>query len=196
VFRQIPVLPVVLPLGVLTCAVLQLLLVRSGRFSWPRAAVAVALGVYAAGIVANTVFPIFLDKPVADGAWTDHLALVPLSGYEVADAVVNVLVFVPLGVLVPLLAARPSWWRTVVVAACVSLAIELTQLATAHLLGGGHLADVDDLVFDVVGGAVGYGVLAALVRVPGGAALVDRFRWLSAAARAPEVESAPDAATA
>jgi glycopeptide antibiotics resistance protein len=78
--------------------------------------------------------------------------------------------------LVPLLVARPSWWRTVVVAACVSLGIEVTQLATAHLLGGGHLADVDDLVFKVVDGSVGYVVLAALTRAPRAAALVDRFR--------------------
>jgi hypothetical protein len=86
----------------------------------------------------------------SDGSWTSHL--------------------------VPLLVARPSSWRTVVVAACVSLGIEVTQLATAHLLGGGHLADVDDLVFKVVGGAVGYVVLAALARAPRAAAPVDRFR--------------------
>lgn len=176
-FRQVPVLPVVVPLAVVTVAALLVLLVRRGRFSLPRAAVALAVGVYVAGIVANTVFPVFLDKPVSGAPWAAHLALVPLSGYEVADALQNVLVFVPLGMLVPLLAVRPSWWRTVAVAGCVSLGIEITQLATAHLLGGGHLADVDDLIFNVVGGAVGYLVLAVVTRVPVIATLVDRFRW-------------------
>jgi glycopeptide antibiotics resistance protein len=177
VFRQVPVLPVVVPLAAVTVTVLLVLLVRRGRFSVPRAAVALAIGVYAAGIVANTLFPVFLDKPVGGAPWAAHLALVPLSGYEVADALQNVLVFVPLGMLVPLLAVRPSWWRTVAVAACVSLGIEITQLATAHLLGGGHLADVNDLIFDVVGGAFGYLVLAVVTRVPAATALVDRFRW-------------------
>jgi glycopeptide antibiotics resistance protein len=189
VFREVPVLPVVVPLAVVTVGVLLTLLARRGRFSLPRAAVALAIGVYAAGIVANTVFPIFLDKPVGDAPWGAHLALVPLSGYEVADALQNVLVFVPLGMLVPLLAVRPSWWRTVGVAACVSLGIEVTQLATAHLLGGGHLADVNDLIFNVLGGAVGYVALAALTRVPGVEGLVDRFRWRTAST--PDVEAAP-----
>lgn len=190
-FRQVPVLPVVVPLGVVTVAVLLMRLVGRGRFSLPRAAVALAIGVYAAGIVANTVFPIFLDKPVGTVPWAAHLALVPLSGYEVADAVQNVLVFVPLGMLAPLLAARPSWWRTVAVAACVSLAIEVTQLATAHLLGGGHLADVNDLIFNVLGGAAGYVALAALTRVPAIEALVGRFRWRTAGAPDPEAVPAP-----
>lgn len=113
----------------------------------------------------------------AAAPWHAHLALVPLVGYEVADALMNVAVFVPLGVLVPLLGARASWWRTVLVAAGVSLGIEVTQLVTAHLLGGGHLADVNDLLFNVLGGALGHGLLCAGTRVPWVAALVERFRW-------------------
>ncbi|VTR76087.1 VanZ family protein [Cellulomonas hominis] len=176
-FRQVPVLPVVVPLAAATLAVLLWSLARRGRLSVPRAALALALCVYAAGIVANTVFPVFLDKPAGSAPWSDHLALVPLAGYEMADAVMNIVVFVPLGMLVPLLMVRPSWWRTVAAAACVSLGIEVTQLVTAHLLGGGHLADVNDLVFNVVGGAAGYLLLAAVTRVPWAAALVERFRW-------------------
>lgn len=176
-FRQVPVLPVVVPLAVLVAAVALVPLARRGRISAPRAAVALALGVYAAGIVANTVFPVFLDKQVPEGDWMRHLALVPLAGYQLDDALINVAVFVPLGMLVPLLTARPSWRRTVLVAASVSLGIEATQYVTAHALGGGHIADVNDLVFNVLGGVLGYGVLVVLVRVPGAAALVDRFRW-------------------
>lgn len=179
-FRQVPVLPVVVPLAALVAAVLLAALARRGRLTAPRAAVALALGVYAAGIVANTVFPIFLDKPARSGGWMHHLTLVPLAGYQVDDALINVAVFLPLGMLVPLLSARPSWRRTLVVAAAISLGIEATQYVTAHVLGGGHLADVNDLLFNVVGGAVGYGVLAALVRIPRVAALVDRFRWADA----------------
>ncbi|WP_282944131.1 VanZ family protein [Cellulomonas endometrii] len=193
-FRQVPVLPVVVPLAAATLTALLWSLARRGRFSVPRAALALALCVYAAGIVANTVFPIFLDKPASSAAWGDHLALVPLAGYEVADAVMNIVVFVPLGMLVPLLMVRPSWSRTVAVAACVSLGIEVTQLVTAHLLGGGHLADVNDLLFNVVGGAVGYLVLAAVTRVPRARALVDRFRWHGTGAEGPAARDtvAPD----
>ena len=176
-FREVPVLPVVVPLGAVVLAVLPWRLRRAGRLTVPRAAVALALAVYAAGVVANTVFPIFLDKPVISAPWNAHLALVPLRDYEVTDAVMNVLVFVPLGMLVPLLTARLSWWGAVAAAAAFSLAIEVTQLVTAHLLGGGHIADVNDLVFNVVGGVVGFALVTVLARVPVVEAAVDRFRW-------------------
>lgn len=176
-FRQVPVLPVVTVLAAVVLAPLVSSLSRRGRISWPRVAVAVVLSVYAAGVVANSVFPIFLDKPAGGAAWTSHLALVPFTDYEVADAVMNIVVFVPVGVLVPLLVARVSWWRAVVAAAVFSLTIEVTQYVTAHLLGGGHIADVNDLIFNVLGGAAGYGLFSLLVRVPSVDRVVSRFRW-------------------
>lgn len=169
-------LPVVVPLAVVTLAGLLWRLRRRGLLSLPRAAVAVALCVYAAGVVANTVFPIYLDKPGTDAHWEDYVDLVPIAGYEAADALMNVAVFVPLGALLALLAPRASWRRALVLVALVSASIEVTQYATAHLLGGGHIADIDDLTFNVVGGALGIGALALLSRTRA-AALVDRFRW-------------------
>ncbi|RYB95140.1 VanZ family protein [Nocardioides oleivorans] len=176
-FGEVPVLPVVVPLGAAVCLLLVWRLRSRGSFSWPRATVALALGVYAAGIVANTVFPIFRDKPARTAEWDTYLALTPVAGYGVADAVTNVVVFTPLGMLVALVLARPSWWRVVAVAAAVSLGIEVTQYVTALTLGGGHVADLNDLLFNVVGGALGHGLLAAVTRVPAVARLVDLFRW-------------------
>ncbi|UTT59331.1 VanZ family protein [Cellulosimicrobium cellulans] len=179
-FREVPVLPVVVPLGAVVLGLLLWRLHRSGRLTLPRAAVALALAVYAAGVVANTVFPIFLDKPASSAAWDAHLVLVPLVEYEVVDALTNVLVFVPLGMLVPLLLARTSWWRVVVAAAAFSLAIEVTQYVTSHLLGGGHIADASDLLFNVVGGVLGFALFTLLSRVPALDAFFDRFRWSAA----------------
>ncbi|MDC7122806.1 VanZ family protein [Cellulomonas fimi] len=190
-FRQVPVLPVVVPLAVAVLAVLLWSLARRGRFSVPRAAVAVVLCVYAAGVVAHTVFPIYLDKPVSSGPWSDHVLLAPWTPYEVADAVMNVAVFVPLGFLVPLLVARATWWRAVAVTAGVSLAIEATQGVTAHLLGGGHVADVHDLVCNALGGAVGYGIFLAFARLPATRTLVGRARWHDAPADDDAARPAP-----
>ncbi|QHT57636.1 VanZ family protein [Cellulomonas sp. H30R-01] len=176
-FCQVPVLAVVVPLAAAVLAVLLRSLVRRGRLSVPRAAVAVVLCIYAAGVVANTVFPIYLDKPVSSAPWTSSVVVVPWTPYEVADAVMNILVFVPLGFLMPLVVARVTWWRAAAAAAVVSLGIEVTQVVTAHLLGGGHVADVHDLLFNVVGGALGYVAFVALSRVRAARALVIRFRW-------------------
>jgi glycopeptide antibiotics resistance protein len=181
VFRQIPVLPVVVPVAAATFAVLLWSLRRRERLSVPRAAVALTLCIYAAGVVANTVFPIYLDKPSADQPWSGHLALVPFVDYELADAVMNILVFLPLGMLVPLFLARASWGRVLALGTLLSLMIEVTQYATAHLLGGGHIADVNDLIFNVAGAVLGFALFAVLSRLRGASTVVDRFRWRSAA---------------
>ncbi|WP_245805084.1 VanZ family protein [Amycolatopsis australiensis] len=148
---------------------------RRDRLSAPRAVVALALCVYAAGVVANTVFPIFLNKPAQTALWKVYV--VPLTGYEVGDAVTNILVFIPVGILVPLLLAKAPWWRVVAVAAAFSLTIELAQLVTGNLLGGGHVADVNDLLSNTAGAALGFGLFSILSRMPVAADLINRFRW-------------------
>lgn len=127
----------------------------------PRAAVAAALCVYLGGIIANTVFPVFVGRPARDAPWSAFLDLVPLADYELSDALLNVALFVPLGMLVSLVLTRPSWWRVLSVTAVTSLAIETTQYVTSN----------------VVGGAVGYVLLSTATRIPAVRGLVDRFRW-------------------
>ncbi|MDA0184347.1 VanZ family protein [Solirubrobacter phytolaccae] len=170
-------LPVVVPLAAAMFVALLWHLHRRDRLSAPRAIVSFLLCVYAAGVVANTVFPIFWDMPGGAEPWTAYLDVVPLVGYELSDAVTNVLVFVPLGMLVSLCVDSTSWWRVLAVAATLSLAIELAQLFTARVLGGGHIADVNDLIFNVAGAALGLGLISLLSRVPGAALLISRFRW-------------------
>lgn len=60
VFRQIPVLPVVLPVVAATLVVLLWSLHRTGRLSIPRTGVALVICAYLGGVIANTVFPIYL----------------------------------------------------------------------------------------------------------------------------------------
>lgn len=176
-FREVPVLPVVVPLAGVVLAVLLRRLQRRGSLTVPRVAVALSTCVYAAGVVANTVFPIYLDKPARDARWHDSIHLELLADYEIADAVMNVAVFVPVGILVALLAPRLSGVRVLAVAATFSLAIEVSQAVTAHALAGGHVADVNDLASNVVGAALGLLALAAVRQVPVGARLVERFGW-------------------
>lgn len=179
VFGEVPVLPVVVPGAIALSGALVWWLRRTGRLTGPRAAVAIAIGVYAGGIVANTVFPIYRDKPTSDAPWDAHLVLAPWAEYEATDAVMNMAVFVPLGLLVALMSARSSWWRALVVVALCSAAIEGAQFVTAHSYAGGHVADIHDLIFNVVGGAVGAAAVWAASRTPA-APVVDRFRWSTA----------------
>lgn len=175
-FGEVPVLPVAVPFGVVVFVVQLTLLLRGRRFTWPRASVAAAIAVYAAGILANTVFPIFLHPTPSDEPWAPALALIPFHDYELADALTNVAVFVPLGVLLQLLMRRPRWWKALLTSAAVSLTIELLQLAAQKLFSGGHVADVNDFIWNTLGGVIGYAIVVLLTRVPIVAALVHRFR--------------------
>jgi VanZ family protein len=179
-FTEVPVLPMVVPLAVVVLALLLRHLHTRRLLSVPRGAVAVALCVYAGGIVANTVFPIFLDKPARDAPWDAFVNVTPLVGYEVADAVMNIGVFVPLGILLALALPASDWRRVLAAATTCSLVIEVTQYLTAQFLGGGHIADINDFLFNVVGAALGLGLLHAVTRVPGLGRLVDRLRWIPA----------------
>lgn len=184
-FGEVPALPIVVPLGALVFVLLCWRLHARGRFSLPRAAVAAALGVFVAGIAANTVFPVFLRAPAHPAPWWSGVVLAPFADYEIEDALTNVIVFVPLGILIPLLLRRPRWWRVVITVVGTSLAIELTQLAVQDLAGGGHVADVNDLIFNTLGGVIGYGLLLLFGLLPGGDRILERFRWSDGDGRSP-----------
>jgi len=178
-FVEVPLLPTVIPFGVVVFLVLIWVLRSRGRVTLARASVAAVLAVYAGGVLANTVFPIFLRVGTGfyDGPRPLALYLVPFVDYGVEDALVNVAVFVPLGGLVPLLIARPTWWKVLSIVAGASLTIELTQMATARLALGGHLADINDWLTNILGGMIGYGLFVLMTRSKTVDGFVRRFRW-------------------
>lgn len=57
---ELPMLPIVIPFGVAVFGVLLWVLRSRGRVTIPRASVAAVLAIYAGGVLANTVFPIFV----------------------------------------------------------------------------------------------------------------------------------------
>ncbi len=173
----IPALPVVVPLAVLALVVLLGRLRRRGALTLPRIAVAVVLCVYGAGVVANTVFPVTIGRGASDLPWTVFLHLTPLAGTEPFDMLQNVVVFVPLGVLLPLVARVRSAGRVLLIGFLVSLFMEALQLLNAVTASGGHVADVDDLLANTVGAPIGYGLLQAALLVPALARLAAAATW-------------------
>jgi glycopeptide antibiotics resistance protein len=105
-----------------------------------------------------------------------HVNLVPLrtisevarpglAAKALGQVVGNVLLFVPLGVLLPLTAARFRTFRSVFVAGLLlSVSIEGIQLGL--LLGRlmNRAADIDDVILNTIGAALGYAIWALLFR--------------------------------
>ncbi len=80
-----------------------------------------------------------------------------------AGLVGNLLAFVPLGLLLPLAVRRIPWLLVIIAGAALSAAIELTQYALSTNLGYGYRrADIDDVIVNVTGTAVGLALYAVL----------------------------------
>jgi len=70
----------------------------------------------------------------------------------------NLALLLPLGLLGPIvLPALDRWWRIALLALLVSTAIELTQLLVPD-----RSADIDDVIVNVAGALVGFGVFRLL----------------------------------
>ena len=87
--------------------------------------------------------------------------LMPIVGLigDLKNSVLNVLLFVPLGFLLPLLWEKfRTWKQTVLFGFGLSLAIELLQIFTMRA------TDVNDLITNVCGTVLGYGMAEFLFR--------------------------------
>ena len=87
-----------------------------------------------------------------------RLAVVNLFG--------NIFMFVPLGLLIPAAYPRTArWWKVLSITAGVIAAVEITQMLT--LLG---TCDIDDLLLNLLGAAMGYILFLILRKNKGSAA--------------------------
>lgn len=106
-----------------------------------------------------------LEVPWVGSAGVRVVKLVPFvaAGGEGAsnpiEVIVNLLVFVPFGVFVGLLAPSWPWWRVAGVVGVTSLALEAAQFGLA--VGS---ADVTDVIVNTVGGVAGLALLATARR--------------------------------
>lgn len=84
-----------------------------------------------------------------------------VGGWEfVVNFLGNLGAFLPFGLSLPILRARPTRaWHVALACASLSAAIEFAQY-----LSGRRVADVDDVLLNTTGGLLGYGLYLALAR--------------------------------
>jgi glycopeptide antibiotics resistance protein len=86
----------------------------------------------------------------------------PDSGFWIRQMLGNLALLLPVGLLGPIaLPWMGRWWRVLLAAFTLSLAIEVAQLWIPD-----RAFDVDDLLLNVLGAAVGYVIFVVLRRVP------------------------------
>jgi glycopeptide antibiotics resistance protein len=116
---------------------------------------------YVVGVVAVTIFPITAhDAPYwAAEPWWTVFQWVPFQ-VDAPSFVGNVIMFVPLGALAPLLwPVTDSMRRLAVRAVCASAGIELTQFVLGMTVGSRRTVDVNDLIANTAGALLGLLVL-------------------------------------
>jgi VanZ family protein len=73
----------------------------------------------------------------------------------------NVLLFFPLGILIPLLRRRLRFWNVILIAAAVSLTIETLQYLSSAW-GSYRLADINDVILNTLGACVGLAAVSVM----------------------------------
>ena len=123
------------------------------------------LFLYAVSVVAITIFPIRLHPAGywSGEPWWTVLRWIP-GDVDAPSFVLNVIMFVPLGVLLPLLRpALDAVRRLAAYAVTASLAIELTQFALGLTLGSRRTVDINDLISNTAGAMAGLAMLRQAV---------------------------------
>ncbi|WP_258312034.1 VanZ family protein [Streptomyces araujoniae] len=76
----------------------------------------------------------------------------------------NIIMFLPLGCLLPLLRPRISPRPTVLASAIASLSIESLQMLQYVAFGNGRAVDINDVIANTLGGFLGYAPLRTAKR--------------------------------
>ncbi|EXG82514.1 VanZ family protein [Cryptosporangium arvum] len=176
-YDEISRLSVALPLAAAAIAALLWRLRRRAALTWPRVLVVVTFCVYATAVLAATLLPVPLGEPDYHVAWQWFVNLTPLVHAEWHDVLQNVVLFVPLGVLLPLVARVGSVGRVLLAGVLASLTIELLQFVADVVFHAGHAVDVNDLLANVLGAPLGYGLLRVALRLRALARLADAATW-------------------
>lgn len=125
------------------------------------------LFLYAVSVIAVTIFPIRVRSASywAGEPWWTMLRWMP-GDVDAPSFVLNVIMFIPLGVLLPLL--RPALDAVRQLAGCAvtaSLAIESAQFVLGMTLGSRRTVDVNDLIANTAGALLGLLILRLAVPV-------------------------------
>ena len=130
---------------------------RFRRWAWR------ALGLITLAVIAITFWPTPVDRPF-------HLAIGRLLAtlhrnglphwvtYAVVESASNVVMFVPIGALIAILARRALWWLSGVIGLVVSSCIELSQL----LFLPDRYASLGDVTANTSGALLGGAIICIL----------------------------------
>ncbi|TWV34743.1 VanZ family protein [Streptomyces misionensis] len=105
--------------------------------------------------------PRYISWVPGEGLWDNDLSSMGAMEHEMSLRLqlANAMMFVPLGILLLFVTRQPRLGRTIAICLALSVSIEAAQ----YVMNAGRTADVDDALFNTLGGIIG-GVLAFVPR--------------------------------
>ena len=147
--------------------------IKQNRVDWKREAVLLLMYINLVVIIRFVFFPIALAAGHIQPLVFETAELFPLrinpaplvhlfDYNNVRDIIWNVVgnaaMFIPSGIVLPIVYRElDSFWKVVAAGAFISLCIDILQLPFAS-----RASDIDDLILNTLGVAVGYGIYAAV----------------------------------
>ena len=116
--------------------------------------------------VNGEVQPLIINMSSLQPLRVNLIPLVNILDYDIKrEAAINIIgnisMFIPTGVIMPILYKRlDCFWKVLLAGAGLSFVIEVIQL-----LFPGSVTDIDDLILNTLGVAVGYGIYVACKRL-------------------------------
>ncbi|WP_053913333.1 VanZ family protein [Streptomyces sp. TP-A0875] len=174
---KIPTAAVLGP-ALIAFAVVALARQHRGTPGWSGAPLAVraATALYATAAASITLFPLWIYGGAYrnQAEWYTQVQPIPLILADIT-MIPNIIMFLPLGFLLPLLRPRISLRRTVLVSAIASLSIESLQLLQYIAFANGRAVDINDVIANTLGGLLGYALLRAAQRTTSTRTALDRL---------------------
>ena len=150
--------------------------IRQRRINWKRESILLLMYVNLAVIIRFTFFPmsrvngsiqpLIYDASRAFPFWVNLITFVKLFDFNskrdlLLNVIGNTAMFIPSGIVLPAIYEKlNSFWKVVAAGAMISLCIEIIQLPFSV-----RASDVDDLILNVLGVVIGYGIYAAMKRL-------------------------------
>lgn len=121
-------------------------------------------------VASVTILPIYFNSTMrevfSESGWriTDCIVLIPFHDGISKDDLLNVLMTIPFGFLLPFVKKRVTWKTALIAGAVLGTTIELLQLLLAAIQGFSYrYVDVADVICNTVGTMIGWLIAAAFI---------------------------------
>lgn len=122
--------------------------------------------VYISVVIYLTLMPVITSIPKIffQPLFTMHLNafsdVIDSNGDAIFQVIINIIMFIPFGILLPILMKKPNIFKVTLCAFLFTLTIEVLQ----PLLNSWRISDITDVITNTIGGIVGYFIYKIIVK--------------------------------